>query len=914
MPHFLRSWRGALLLVLVAGLGPCAGRLVAQTAQRSALVGRVTDATGAPIARARVTVSGDAALGGPQTIDTDVDGRYRFAALLPGTYVLSAEADGFQPTRQPALRLPVETTWTVDFTLTVRSLSETVDVPGAAPMVDVTTSATPAVLDRALLQNLPTGRTLVAILNLAPGVTDGVSHGGTQNSNGLTIDGVSLVEPVLGRAWVSTNYNWLDSVQVVALGAPAEYGQSTGATANGVLRSGSNRFAGLGEYVAAVPDWTGKNTGSLDAAFQQQFAPRALLTWWDANGQLGGPLKRDRLWFFAGLGVVREDYRPFGYPGPDMARRREPQGLLKLDAAPRRNLRAQGFYQYTAGTVTGEQLSPWATSLDVAGERRSRQHTWNARGTWVARPDTTLEGRLGGFSGWSTFGPVDPARASGPHPQQDLVLGRLAGNVQNLIDDDRRSVAGSVRLTHVRRFGGTLHDLAAGLEVEGTSSRGFYGFPGERIDTYMDGAYQWSLLWGGEDIRTRNRRLSFYLQDRWSLGRGLTLEPGVRVESYGGRPRSGNEVFSTTPIALRLGVAWDVASSHRTVLRAHYGRYHDMLFSQIYAWHDRAGISLRVQGVFDGAGRFVEQSRTDTSIPAYPIDPDLKQAHVDQFSGGIEHQLWRHLSVEARYVARRFGNFIGYVDQRLDEWMPFSATDPGPDGRLGTPDDGGALTGYIPYWWPSGDRDLVLANPDGATRRYDAVQLVARKRQASNWEAQASYTWSRTSGTIPGQENSNATFWNLSPLGFGGSPGGTQSMRDREFARSAFDYSELKLLGWGRVPALGGIVGGGVFRVHNGQRWHRIAGLVDPPSNMFIPVPAEEPYSRITPTLPQLDLRAEKTFSVRRVQVLGLYLDALNVGNLGRARAYIPQSGPNFGVPRAWTSPRTMRLGLRYTF
>ena len=375
-------------------------------------------------------------------------------------------------------------------------------------------------------------------------------------------------------------------------------------------------------------------------------------------------------------------------------------------------------------------------------------------------------------------------------------------------------------------------------------------------------------------------------------------------------------MFSTTPVAPRLGAAWDVQSDHRTVVRAHYGRYHDMLFSQIYTWHDRAGITPRIRTIQVAPGQFVEQSRNLVdSIDQYPIAPGLKQSHVDQFSAGIEHQLARHLTVEARYVARRFRNFIGYVDRRLDEWTPFTATDPGPDGRLGTPDDGGSLTAFVPYSWPSGTLDLVIDNPEGASRQYDAIQTIARKRQADDWELQASYTWSRTTGTIPGQEGSNATLGPLGPSGFGAAPGGPASLRSTPFSRSQFDYRELKVLGWVRLPGLGGTVVGGVFRRHNGQRWHRVAPVDDGSTGFSTWMPADEPFSRITPTLNLLDLRIEKTLVLRGPgRSLGLYLDAMNVLNVGLARSYIGNSGPYFGLPNAWTDPRTLRLGLRYTF
>jgi hypothetical protein len=903
-------WRSpapsALLLVLLLW-----HPAFAQSAQRSALTGRVVDGTGAVLAGARVTLDGPAALGGPRTLETGTDGTYRFTGLLPGSYVLTAEADAFQRLVRDGLTLPVETTWTIDFRLEVSPIAEQVDVSAAPPLVDVTTAATPAFFGHALLQHLPTGRSLEAVLNLAPGVTDNVAFGGAQGSNGLSLDRVSLVEPVLGTSWVPVSYNWLEGVQVVALGAPAEYGQFTGAIANGVLRSGSNRYAGLAEYVAAVPGWTGDNTQGLEVQYAQRFAPRRLLSWWDANAQLGGPIWRDRLWFFAGVGTVAERYRPFYYDGPETSDRDEPRAVVKLDAAPARNVLTQGFYHRDTSDHIGEQLSDYQPSLDTAGARRRRNHAWNARATWTLGGSSLLEARTGGYTGRWNFGPYDPDRMDGPHPKVDWSVPLIWDNVLNYSRDERRNVTGSVRLGHAGRLFGTMHDLAVGLEFESTRSSVAYGWPGGRIDNFNEGVYDETAFWQGDDSRTRNRRTTIYLQDRWTVHPRVTLEPGLRIESYGGRPRDEQPVFSTRPVALRLGAAWDVRDDHRTVVRAHYGRYHDMLFSQIYAWHDRAGFTPRITGIELAPGQFQELRRALDAPPAYPIVDDLKQSHVDQYSAGVEHQAWRDLALEARYVHRRFGNFIGYVDQRIQDWVPFQGPDPGPDGRLGTADDGGTLTAYMPYWWPRGDRDLVLANPPGAFRSHDAVQLVARKRQADDWEAQASYTWSRSHGTIQGSQHSTATQGDLSFWGYGGSRGA----RERPAARTVFDYSELKLLGWFRSSHLGGAVVGAVYRWHTGTRWHRSARIADPVLNYADWTAAEAPYSRVMPSIGLLDLRLEKTLALGGApRTVGLYADVLNVANLGRARASNGRSGAQFGHPTAWTDPRTVRLGLRYRF
>jgi hypothetical protein len=96
-------------------------------------------------------------------------------------------------------------------------------------MVDVTSSAANTQIDNELLQNLPTLRFQPDVINLAPGITNSVAYGGTASSNALLIDGVDVSDPDGGSPWSFFNYNWIQEVQVVGLGANAEYGEFTGA-------------------------------------------------------------------------------------------------------------------------------------------------------------------------------------------------------------------------------------------------------------------------------------------------------------------------------------------------------------------------------------------------------------------------------------------------------------------------------------------------------------------------------------------------------------------------------------------------------------------------------------------------------------------------------------------------------------
>jgi hypothetical protein len=145
-----------------------------------------------------------------------------------------------------------------------------------------------------------------------------------------------------------------------------------------------------------------------------------------------------------------------------------------------------------------------------------------------------------------------------------------------------------------------------------------------------------------------------------------------------------------------------------------------------------------------------------------------------------------------------------------------------------------------------------------------------------------------------------------------GAPGGSTSLRDAGEVRSQFDYSELKLLGSYHAGWLHGIQTGAVYRWHTGTRWHRLAAVLVP---AFAYLPAETPNSRRTPSTGTLDLRVEKTLPLRSpAKTLGVYVEALNATNVGRALGYVRVSSPQFGQPTSWTDPRTMRIGPRFTY
>jgi hypothetical protein len=254
-----------------------------------------------------------------------------------------------------------------------------------------------------------------------------------------------------------------------------------------------------------------------------------------------------------------------------------------------------------------------------------------------------------------------------------------------------------------------------------------------------------------------------------------------------------------------------------------------------------------------------------------------------------------------QYIRREFGDFIGYWNEGL-ALAAFTLPDPGPDGQPGTADDGGTLTGVRRTDATSG---YVLENPGRAWRRYDAVQLVVHKRPSRGWHLQASWTWSRSEGTIGNEPKTNAAYWDLSPLG-------NVSARMRPPGRVAFDFNEAKVMGAWRVPWLWGGVLGGVWRWQTGIRWARTVNSGAP---FYMSVPAEEPGTRAGPAIASVDLRFEKTFPLgwRRAS-LGVRVDVFNATNEGAPLSIDGTSGPQFGRPSNYTDPRLARAGLRVAF
>ena len=465
-------------------------------------------------------------------------------------------------------------------------------------------------------------------------------------------------------------------------------------------------------------------------------------------------------------------------------------------------------------------------------------------------------------------------------------------------------------MTRFEEIAGQSHDLKAGVEFEATATTDRLGHNGGMIVSPVPrfGITVFSV-WDGETDETSSRRGGAYVQDRWSLHDRVTLNLGVRLDINRAAVPVQGTLFSTNPISPRAGVAWALTADHATVVRAHYGRYHDSTMTRTIRDLDTTDQNDRIIEVELPTGQRIEAVRFPPPAVNTSVDRDIRHSYVDQYVIGFERELVPDVSMQVQYVWRKFEQFMGMIDTNT-EWTPEQVRDPGPDGELDSGDDGGLFTIYRPSLGFV-DRRFLYTNPEGAFRRYDALQLIGKKRYSDNWQMQASYTWSRSRANVGNDESTNAGRHELDlrPIaGVFNSPNG----RINSEGEAPWTISELKILGTYRVPAWGGINVSGIYRYHSGRRWGRYF-LTDEP--LPFAVRAEPRGTRRLPAVASLDLRVEKTFGVLGTPGgIGLFVDVFNLTNEGAATFVDAQSGRGFGEFIAWTDPRTVRAGLRYTF
>jgi hypothetical protein len=301
MYRFVRA-----VVVLAVLLAP-----VGAFAQDSATIaGTVRDASGGVLPGVTVEASSSALIEKVRSVTTNDTGQYSIVALPPGTYTLTFTLPGFNTVRQENIQLTAAVTAGINADLKVGDLQETVTVTGESPIVDTRSARRQQVLDGDVLQTLPTSRSYNDVLQLAPGVVAGngqaqvrpgmllfTAHGGNTQDGRLTLDGINTGAS-RGGAGVSGYIPDMQNAQEVTFSISGNLGEAeTGGPQMTVIpKSGGNVFSGTALYSGFNDNMQGNNYDDKQLSVLGKYAPALLVR--DYQASLGGPIKRDRIWFF----------------------------------------------------------------------------------------------------------------------------------------------------------------------------------------------------------------------------------------------------------------------------------------------------------------------------------------------------------------------------------------------------------------------------------------------------------------------------------------------------------------------------------------------------------------------------------------------------------------------------------------
>jgi hypothetical protein len=293
----------------------------------------------------------------------------------------------------------------------------------------------------------------------------------------------------------------------------------------------------------------------------------------------------------------------------------------------------------------------------------------NARLTWVAGPATLVEARYGRFWLDPINGPTPPGTTFGPPTRIDRFTGIRSGNVATFSDawqEVSRAETSVSRQLRGSASGG--HQLRTGLELEWTRAHVAAGVPGGVSYRDSNGVPDVATFWAGETYRPEQRRWSLYVQDRWRLTTRVTLDPGVRINVYRGAVPGPGTVYRNHSVSPRIGIAWEIGAHDSSVIRAHYGRYHEAFVTSLYDFLDplsQAVVTARVVG----PDQFQEIARSaPTNIR---VAPDVKYGFVEELVGGLERDIGARIAAGVQVISRSFRNSVGIVGSRAN-WTPVS--------------------------------------------------------------------------------------------------------------------------------------------------------------------------------------------------------------------------------------------------
>jgi hypothetical protein len=889
------------------------------------LTGTIKDEQGAAIPRVSVRITSEALIGGPRSVSTNEAGQFRFPNLPPGSYRLDVETQGFASYHADDIRVGAGATLERTVVLKVAGLAESIVVEASGTRTEARDSGFETRFGPEYIRSIPTRRySMFDLIRAAPGVSPTSPSSGTVNTvssfgggvseNLFLIDGTNFTCPCQGVSRAEPSVDVIQEVQVQGVGASAEFGNIQGAVFNVVTRQGGNRFSYDTSYYGQTSSLTSQPV-LLQVRGTPNFTGYERDRYRDFTTNLGGPVHRDRLWFFTGYQYLR-DYDSQPGTDPRFPRKYEQNkffGKLTWQLKPNLQL-VQSFNDEF-------WVNPQAPTRVVPFEATFRQHAHVPAMTFghlthTLSNDTLWDVRVGRFvftrwddpstGNWTTPNRLDLAtNINSGAPQQVGGLKLIRTNAKAILNHYQRNLFGA---NHAWRIGTEVERgehrqpiiIPTGLRFEDNNSQPLQTI--SRNPAINGGQFITAALFATDSV-TIGDRLTFNGGIRFDHSRAISND--LHAIDLQGREtpdiiRGLGTMYTWNLLSPRLGVTAKLTSDSRTVLRASYGRFHQgVLTGEVSQNHP--GLTPVTTMAFDPAtGGYTRQVSVIDPKTNLSIDPKTRSPLTDEYSIGVDRDLGGRLSASVAYIHKEGRDYIAWTDvggQYRDETRRI------PDGRV------------VPVRVlvnNTADRRFVVTNPDGYFVRYNGLVIAAEKRPFRGWQVFGSYTFSKVYGL---QSNSGttasgaqpSTIANATPITFGQDPNDLTNARgrlpnDRPHVFRVMAKADVPW--WGLSVATN-------LQQFTGKPWAATTQISLPQGVRRILL--EQRGTRRLSAQSLLDLRLSKTILTREAARIDVLVDVLNVLN-DTAEEDLESDNlfsSNFGRPSAFMDPRRAMFGVR---
>jgi hypothetical protein len=922
---------------------------------QSAIAGIVRDTTGAVLPGVTVEATSPALIEKLKSATTNEAGQYRIVDLRPGTYAVAFTLTGFTTVRREGIVLEANFTAPINVELKVGAVAESVTVTGTTPVVDVQTSQRREVVTQELLESLPTGRNFQLMAGTVPSVTTGVFdvggssamwtggsllvHGSLSFDSRTLIDGM-VVDAMFGGGQCSCVYDNEAQTQEISVqvSAGAAENQLSGVLVNRIPRTGGNTFSGDALVLFSNGSLQAQN---LDAALQARGLATGAKLYrdYDINYSGGGPIVKNRLWFFiSGRNNAYNNYVAGAF-NPDGSQAIDDNDVKAFPARLTSQLtsknRVTAMFDW-ANKVRGHRnLAANVTPAASIQQGQPAEHIAQAKWTSTISNHLLFEtGYTQSYNGvlytyepevvpdtcHVAFNLCPPGTGYGSIAHQDTVLGTqyvaaLSGAASGA------GPAFMPALSHVAQASLSYVSGAHAFKV-GIQNRWGYAkdirtrINGDLIQQYSSGRPSTVNILNTPFLNEAdvNADLGIFVQDTWTTKR-LTISPGLRWDHFNssvpeqdvpaGRfvPARHFAAIEDIPnwnnVSPRIGASYDLSGKGKTAIKGNFGvyvqsqgpgfatTYNPAVFSTDQrTWNDLNRDDIAQENEI-GPPRNVAFGVRRNQNP----DPNIKRPYQRVWDVGIQHEIMRGLAVSASYNQRNFYNIIWTQNLAI----PFSqytlASVPNPQAP------GQTLPVYNVNSAVFGQVNELDTNSDQNTRVYKGVDV------SINWRLPGG-------GSLTGGTSTGRLLTNTCDVA---DPNNTRFCDYNQYdvpLQTVFKLSGTYPLPYGirlsgtfqHTPAAERTI---LYQVTRTQLPSLVAASVN--------IRLNEPGSVYNDTVNQLDFSLMKNFRAGRVDVR----PDLSLFNLFNANPVLTQTntfGQALGNALTILPPRMLRLGLMVKF